>query len=322
MNISEIVKDSIKYPFSDWKKILVLGILTAFSGLSTLSILLGAKNSVLIGVLGTIGYLNVALILGYSFKIIKSSWAGVTELPEFDNWFEMFTDGIKFIVVNFVYLIPVILIIILLLFYSGSDLRLILTGLHNLNLDLLLSWGFSNFIPLLIALLYLILIIPVILMSAANMVHSNGELGAAFKFEKSLNTSKYWDNFTWETMIFYNVLIPVIMGAFMLYELIERICRIGWNKILIWYIANGIISLTLIFVGYNIVNITSTLILHGLSLYSLSNCNILQVLLLSLVLLPYLLIFLSRSSALIYNSAIESYLINEIGTKFYQSEYP
>ncbi|HEX3014147.1 MAG TPA: DUF4013 domain-containing protein, partial [Methanobacterium sp.] len=302
---------------------LVLGVFIAFSAISTSSILLGAKNSALIGVLGAIGYLNVALIFGYSFRIIKSSLAGITELPEFNDWFEMFTDGIKFMVVNFVYLIPVILIIILLLFYSGSDLRLILTGLYNLNLDLLLYVGFSHSIPLIIALLYLIMIIPTILVSIANMAYNNGELGAAFKFKEIFfNSSKYWDNTSWQRMFFYNDLIPVVMGAFMLYELIEQIGHIGWDKILIWYIANGIISLTLILIGYITTNITSILILHGLGLYSLSNCNILRMLIISLILLPYLFIFLSRSTALIYNYTIKDYLISEIGTKIYQSEYP
>ena len=31
MNMSEIIKDSLRYPFSDWKKILILGLIVIVS---------------------------------------------------------------------------------------------------------------------------------------------------------------------------------------------------------------------------------------------------------------------------------------------------
>jgi len=89
------------------------------------------------------------------------------------------------------------------------------------------------------------------------------------------------------------------------------------EKLIIWYFATAIIALILIFSGYSVANITSNLILNGLELFSLSNYNILRILILSLVLLPYLFIFLSRSTALIYNSAIKSYW----GSESYTSNY-
>ena len=307
MSIREIVKDSLKYPLSNWKEFLFLGIFIAFSGISTLSGLLGAKDSALIGLLGIIGFLSIALIFGYSFRIIKSSLAGVKELPESNNLPEMFIDGIKFIVVNFVYLIPVILIIIL-VYYCGSGLRIIPT----LNLVLWLYMCFP-YLFLLIALSYLIIIIPVILMAIANMVDNDSKLSSAFRFGEIFNniTKSTQDNFSGSRLVFYNDLVSIIIGFFILDEIFERISNIRWTKLIIWYIVTGIILLTLIFIGYTLTNITSVLILHGLNLYSISNYDILRILILSLVLIPYLFMSLSRSTALIYNYAIKSYLISE-----------
>jgi len=314
MNMGEIIKDSLKYPLSNWKEFLVLGILIAFSCISTLSVLIGAKDGVLIGFLGIIGFLSIALICGYSFRIIKLSLAGVTRLPEFNDWPEMFIDGIKFIVVNFVYLIPVILIIVF-IYCSGLDLGI----MPALNLVLWLYVWFP-YLFLLIALLYLIIIIPVILMAVANMVDKDGKLSAAFKFKEIFNnvSKSSQDNFTGSRLVFYNDLVSIIIGFFLLDEIFERISSISWDKILIWYMGTGIISLTLIFIGYTLTNITSILILYGLDLYSISNYNILRILALSLVLLPYLFIFLSRSAVLIYNYAIKSYLISENCMRNYQ----
>ncbi|MEL7671467.1 DUF4013 domain-containing protein [Methanobacterium sp.] len=314
MDVGEIIKDSLKYPLSNWKEFLVLGVFIAFSGMSNLSVLVGVKDSALIGFLGIIGFLSIALIFGYSFRIIKSSLAGVKRLPEFNDWPEMFVDGVKFMVVNFVYLIPVILIIIF-VYYSGSDIG----SIPTLNLVLWLYVWFP-YLFLLIALLYLIIIIPVILMAVANMIDNDGKLSAAFKFKEIFNNvSKLTeDTLTGSKLVFYNSLVSIIIGFFIFDEIIDRISSIRWTKLIIWYMATGIISLTLIFIGYTLTNITSILILHGLDLYSISNYNILMILILSLVLLPYLFIFLSRSAALIYNYAIKSYLLNENCMRNYQ----
>lgn len=312
MNIVELIKDSLKYPFSSWKNFLILGIFAVFSGIFTLSVLLGAKDSVLIGFLGITGCLCVVLICGYSFNIIKSSLAGVKGLPGFNNWNKMVIDGIKVIIVNIVYLIPGVLIFILVL-YSGSNLTFILTILSNLNLDLLLDLGLPYFILLLIPPLYLITIIPVILMAVANMADKDSKLGAAFKFKEILSdvSKSTQDNLTGDSLVFYNSSASAIIGFIIFDEIFERISSIGWDKLIIWYIAAGIISLILILIGYFIANAASISVLHSLDLYSLSNYNILRILILSSVLLPYLFIFLSRSTALIYDSAIKSYLIRE-----------
>jgi hypothetical protein len=321
MSIRKIITDSLIYPFSNWMRFLFLGIIVLISFSPFTVSLLIKLNFMLFLSLAILGLVVVgSLVSGYLFKIVSESLDGVNELPEFKDWNKMFINGIKVFIVNFIYLIPVILIIISLLLISGSDFRIVLTSLSNFNLELWSSAGFPLFIPLLIALLYLIMIIPVILMSVANMAYNNGKLSEAFKFQEILiNISKLsWDRYTAIDLATWGRLIPIVIGFFIFDEIYERIYSIGWAKLIIWYITTGVLFLSISLIGYFTINITSILILNCLELYSLANYFILQIIILSLLLIPYLLIFLSRSTALIYNSAIKSYLIQENNKRNYQ----
>ncbi|MBV1767205.1 MAG: DUF4013 domain-containing protein, partial [Methanobacterium sp.] len=91
MDIGEIYSDAIQYPSSDWKKVIILGIITI------LSILI----------------VPIFLVMGYVFRALKASIAGSEELPEFDEWGDMLVDGLKVFLVGFVYfLIPAIILFI------------------------------------------------------------------------------------------------------------------------------------------------------------------------------------------------------------------
>jgi hypothetical protein len=113
MDIGDIVSDAIKYPLSDWTKILMLGIILVIASISSI---VGAftQNGTLISVLGLIGFIVGLFGYGYLFRIIKASLAGISELPEFDEWPDMFIDGIKVVIVGFIYALPAILIILIL----------------------------------------------------------------------------------------------------------------------------------------------------------------------------------------------------------------
>lgn len=84
MNVMEIVKDSMRYPFLGIKNVLVLAIII-FVGLTSF-------------------FLN-----GYGYRIIKSSMVGEAEPPIFNHWVTMFTDGVKIFMVSFGYMLPVFL---------------------------------------------------------------------------------------------------------------------------------------------------------------------------------------------------------------------
>ncbi|AEG17323.1 DUF4013 domain-containing protein [Methanobacterium paludis] len=235
MNIKGIVKDSLRYPFSDWKKILLLGIIVLVSNLFSFSTSLRTLTLNLV----IIGLIIGILIFGYEFRIIKSSLDGVNEPPEFNAWIEMFVDGIKVSIVSFVYAIPAILIILVFIVSISSS---------NISLNI----GFVA----LIAILYAIIVIPILLMAIANMANNDSKLGSAFRF----------------------------------HELINKISTKGWKNLIIWYIVTGIIYLIIFSIGVVVTNI-----------FSLIN-SIVGIVLVSLILNPYIYMYLSRSVALFYMS--------------------
>ncbi len=44
MDIKEIIKDSVNYPLSDWKKIIILGIIIVSSGITNVAMSLGTTS--------------------------------------------------------------------------------------------------------------------------------------------------------------------------------------------------------------------------------------------------------------------------------------
>jgi hypothetical protein len=206
MDITEIVKDAVKYPFSDWKKVLILGIIVMFSTLNYTFQSLGTFQTlgitmILLAISGLFGLIFGLFVSGYEVKILKSSLTGFAKLPEFNNWFDMFIDGIKIFIVDIGYMIPFILIMI----FGGVFLGLT-AGIMGNNI-------ITIFIVILIitAIFYLIIIIPIVLMALANMAFYDGDLGAAFEVS----------------------------------EIFNKISNIGWVNFIKWYIVTGIVCLIL-----------------------------------------------------------------------------
>ncbi len=258
MDIGELVQDALRYPFSDWKKILIFGILILIGNIITvitfIGTFLGIKNVAVKILLFIIGYIIFGfLINGYKFKIIKTSIDGVAELPEFNNWFEIFINGIKVYLVNFVYLLPAILIII----FAGLSLLPTLvslgSNLSSINVNTFLSF-LTAAILVFIALLYILIILPINYIAIAHMANNNSKLRAAFKF----------------------------------HEIIDKIGNIGWGNLILWYLIIGTI--------YIVISIVGTIIT---GIFSIIN-PIISIILNSLILYPYLYMYLNRSIALFY----------------------
>jgi len=89
MKVGEIVGEALDYPGSDLNKVLILGILNLISFL----------------------IIPVFLVVGYNLRVLKATIAGFDELPEFDEWGEMFIDGVKVFVVTIAYMIIPLIII-------------------------------------------------------------------------------------------------------------------------------------------------------------------------------------------------------------------
>jgi len=260
MDLDGIVGDAVKYPFTDWKKILVLGILTMISSIGAAMVfigsLIGIKNVLVTIVLFVVGYVVIGFFVsGYNFRIIKTSINGAQELPEFKSWVEMFIDGIKVSLVFIFYSLPAILIVI----FAGISLYPMLHGLttdpSSVNIYTILT-VISAAILVFIAVLYIIIILPLNYMAIAYMADNDSKFSFAFKFR----------------------------------EILDKIGSIGWGNLIIWYLVIGTIYILISIVGSIVTGIFSIL------------TPFVGIILTSLIISPYLHMFLNRSIAMVYSS--------------------
>jgi hypothetical protein len=268
MNITGIIRDALKYPLQDWKKILLLGIILLISS-TLVDLAIFVQNNIIMGIITIVGLLLVLFVYGYSLKIINSSLAGNTELPDMNNWINMFISGVKVLIVGIVYFIPIILVVVFTAILSPQTITSIFIGL-GLNplaitgsfLEAILIQGLGNLVPLLfnvtnttitgtITLLYMIMITPVLMIAIANMGNNN-QMKSAFKIR----------------------------------ILLEKMGSIGWNHLIEWYIITVILYL-IIFAAVNVLY------------FAVGPLMI-------LILVPYYYIYQSRSIALIYQINKES----------------
>jgi hypothetical protein len=277
MNVSEIIRDAVRYPFSDWKKILIFGIFELIASLPVIVnrfTTIGTTDVTLIWVLALISSLLFFFIRGYSFSIVKSSINGRIKPPEFNNWNEMFINGIKLSIISIVYFIPVFLIILV---YSAvqfvstpSTVINILSGaviwylIGGTGITVLYSWLGIWFY---IAVLYMIIILPVMLISIAYMANNESKLIKAFSFR----------------------------------EIIDEIHKLGMRNLIIWYIVTGMVFLVLLAIS-GIVIVFLLLLTKFSGILTLSQTFILEDILVGLIITPYIFMYLFRSLALFYRS--------------------
>ncbi len=128
----------------------------------------------------------------------------------------MFSDGVKVFLVGIVFMIPIILVIIIFTLLSSTALEIIvnqalINGFNLQNLiGVLMSLGVG--IGFLYALFYMIVILPIFIVSLVNMANNNDKLEAAFRFQ----------------------------------EIYKKIGCIGWVNLIIWYLMTGIIFLSIL----------------------------------------------------------------------------
>ena len=248
MTLKQIIKDSLRYPLSDWKKFLFLGFLIMIVNIFINGFI---PNLVIIG------YIIGFFVIGYLYRIIKLSLSGLATLPKFDEWSEMFTDGVKVFIVGIVYSIPAILIILIFnVLSSPSSVIGILSGaLFGDPIGVTIMAFVDGAVPgILFAILYMIIVIPIALMAVAHMANNNSKLNSAFRF----------------------------------HEILNKISTKGWISLVGWYILTGILALIIFTIGNIITNISSII------------DPIVGLVLGSFIIIPYLYIYLSRSTALFY----------------------
>ena len=155
MDVGEIISNAMRYPSSDWKKIIILGVI------------------LIIPIVDFIG-------LGYILRIIKSTIAGYDDLPEFDDLGELFIDGLKVLVVSIIYNIIPLIVIFIGIFGSIAALG----GAANITANPLVFAGLLG-ITVIIGLILAVIFGIFEIIALANMAFYD-ELGAAFKFSEIL----------------------------------------------------------------------------------------------------------------------------------------
>jgi hypothetical protein len=173
MDIGKNINDSLRYPIQDWVKIIILAVISI---IPIVDIMSG----------------------GYYLRVIKSTLAGLEEIPEFDDLGELFIDGIKLIIVGVIYLIiPLIFFIIGAVFLAGGS---IFTG------------GISA-IFFILGTIIAILISIIGLMGVVNMAYYDSDIGAALRFSEIMERIETigWGNYISYIIVLWIVLF--ILGA-------------------------------------------------------------------------------------------------------------
>jgi len=179
MNIVDNIVESLKYPLNDWTKILILTV---------------------ISIIPIVNFMSG----GYSLRIIKSTLAGIEEVPDFDNLGELFIDGIKIIIVGIVYMIVPLII------YFVALLPIMFT-----NDPTSLMSGLTIFILIIDFILFIIFAL-VLYPAIVNMALYDSEIGAAFRFSEVLDLIKAigWGNYIlWIiAIIIATAIVGIILG--------------------------------------------------------------------------------------------------------------
>ncbi len=184
MEIGEIVSDSVKYPTSDWTKIIILAVI------------------LIIPIVNFIG-------IGYVIRIIKSTLASLDDLPDFDEVGELFIDGLKVFVVGIVYAIPIWIISAII----GVIISLILPTSTTTYVDTTSTALFATMMVSYAALIVAAIIVGLIeIVAILNLAYYDGDLGAAFRFSEILN---YISTIGWGKYIITYIVIALICAVIM-----------------------------------------------------------------------------------------------------------
>ncbi|MDI9623515.1 MAG: DUF4013 domain-containing protein [Methanothermobacter sp.] len=190
MNIYEIIGDAVKYPISNWRKLIILGILFLLvNSLPLVGRVLLAPQLVLIGVYLILMIIPLFFVIGYIFRVLKTTIAGFNELPEFDKPWEMFIDGLKVSIVVIIYMITPWLIMRIGLFIARSNLTISsITGL----------------VGFIVAIIFLLLLTIAIAHMAAN-----NQFRAAFMIREVLDIIS---RIGWGKYILWYIIVVIIIG--------------------------------------------------------------------------------------------------------------
>ncbi len=174
MNLKQIIIDSLRYSASDFKIVVILGIVLLLADIAyDLSDKGQLANEVRIILLFFVVIIAI-FEAGYVFRILEESINGSLKLPKFNNLKSMFFHGVKEIFVLIIYYsVPLILFgAIFTKFFLSRDINDITVGSEVI---------FISFLGL-TAIIYAFF--PAVLLHRA---HHNGDFRSSFDFSKILH---------------------------------------------------------------------------------------------------------------------------------------
>jgi hypothetical protein len=196
-SITDVVKEGLKYPFNDGKKVLTLGVIFLISSLVSLLMqyfvfdnmriladnapvdtiqaaisALPPTNMTLIVLSWIVTFILMIFCSGYIYDIIKYGIEGKSELPEFKDIKGIFIKGIRSFIVGIAYsILPVILFLLGLMLAVNESVSGSVNAIGGIII--VIAIAFAIFAALLE------------IMALCNMVDKD-ELAAAFRFKEIL----------------------------------------------------------------------------------------------------------------------------------------
>ena len=292
MSVTDVLKESLHYPFIEKEKIIILGIFYALISAISLEIsylistpLMTSSSSTLINETATTLYqqinhifaqipttnLYVSIILGilmiligilatgYDYRVIKEAINKNNFLPKFNNFLSMFIEGLKITVVEIVYaILPIIFLV--------SGFHIMTYGGIFLTIGAILSC---------IGLICTILMVLIQIMAINHMVANDGKINYAFKVKDILNIINSISWIRYIGALFMLVIICVIIGI----------------------AASMIIS----FIMLGVMMISSQVILTSL----------VTLVIMGLFITPFLSLFCDRTLGSLYNERVKDLNVDE-----------
>lgn len=224
-SITDVVKEGLKYPLNDGKKVLTLGIIFLISSLVSLAMeylsfdnmriladnapidtvqaafaALPPNSLALIALSGIVTLVLMIFCSGYAYDVIKYGIGGKSELPDFKDIKGLFIKGIRSFIVGIAYsILPIIL------FFLG----LMLTVNESVGSSVNAIGG----IIILIAIVFAIFCALMEVMALCHMIDKD-ELAAAFRFKEILALIKNlgWGRFI--GILLFAIIAMMIISVF------------------------------------------------------------------------------------------------------------
>ena len=196
MEITEIFKDGLQYPFNDIQKFVILGLIFCLTFISFFLLAFAGDSTSAIILLLIIMIINLIIGIytsGYYFNVVENTIKKNDELPEFEL-VNTLINGLKVILIGIVYGIVPFIFTILIAFLSGAiyNLGQIMTIVINgdtvpeaLALSTLTSFTIVILLSALVSLIFGLLSLIAIARAA-----DKEKLSAAFEFGEIINAIK------------------------------------------------------------------------------------------------------------------------------------